>query len=71
MATTWRQSRWVMSFAKVGAEIMVTLREDAGVSLDRDVRVRMGRRAVLDAVIEVVEPAPDLNSDWFAVSAQG
>jgi hypothetical protein len=64
-------SRDQVSFAKVGAEIRATLREDAAVSLDQDVRVRMGRRAVLDAVIEVCERAPELNSDWFAVSARG
>lgn len=59
-----------MSFAKVGAEIRATWRKDARASMERDERAALGRRAVLDIVIDVCERAPELNSDWFAVSAQ-
>jgi hypothetical protein len=58
------------SFAKVGPEISATWGEDAPASMERDERAEIGRRAVLDIVIGVCELAPELNSDWFAVSAQ-
>jgi hypothetical protein len=63
-------SRDEVSFAKVGPEIRATWEEDAPVSMERDERVEIGRRAVLDIVIDVCERAPELNSDWFAVSAR-
>jgi hypothetical protein len=58
------------SFTKVGAEIRATWGEDAPASMERDERYELGRRAVLDIVIGVCERAPELKSDWFAVSAQ-
>jgi hypothetical protein len=58
------------SFTKVGAEIRVTWGEDAPASMEQDERYELGRRVVLDIVIDVCERAPELNSDWFAVSAQ-
>ena len=58
-----------MSFAKVGAQITVRTDEDEPVSMTRDERVEIGRRAVLDVVGEVCEGAPELKSDWFAVSS--
>ena len=63
-------SRDETSFTKVGAEIRATWGEDAPVSMERDERDELGRRAVLDIVIDVCERSPELNSDWFAVSAQ-
>ena len=63
-------SRDESSFTKVGAEIRATWGEDAPVSMERDERDELGRRAVLDIVIGVCERTPELNSDWFAVSAQ-
>lgn len=59
-----------MSFAKVGLGISATWEEDAPVSMESDERREIGRRAVLDIVIDVCGRAPELNSDWFAVSAQ-
>jgi len=53
---------------KVGAEIWATLREDAPISMERYEREAIGRRAVLDIVQEACERAPELESDWFAVS---
>ncbi len=59
-----------VSFTKVDAEIRATWGEDAPVSMERDERAELGRRAVLDIVIDVCERAPELNSDWFAVSVR-
>jgi hypothetical protein len=73
MDLLWRRldaSRDETSFTKVGAEIRATWGEDAPVSMERDERDELGSRAVLDIVIDVCERAPELNSDWFAVSAQ-
>ncbi|HYM55261.1 MAG TPA: hypothetical protein VES97_07850 [Solirubrobacteraceae bacterium] len=56
-------------FAKVGPEIRVTWRVDAPTSMERDEREGIGRRAVLDIVYEICERTPELESDWFAVSA--
>jgi hypothetical protein len=55
--------------SKVGAEIRFTLPGDSPVSMERDEREEIGRRAVLDIVREVCDGAPELESDWFAVSA--
>lgn len=55
-------------FAKVDPEIRATWREDAPSSLERYEREEIGRRAVLDVVCEVCAGAPELESDWFAVS---
>jgi hypothetical protein len=55
-------------FAKVGAEIRATWGEDAPISMERDEREEIGRRAVLDIVRGVCERVPELESDWFAVS---
>jgi hypothetical protein len=57
-----------VSFAKVGAEIRATVGEDAPVSMTRDERVEIGRRAILEILTDVCELAPELKSDWFAVS---
>jgi hypothetical protein len=58
-----------VAFVRVGAEIWATVEADAPVSMTQDERADIGRRAVLDVVREVCEGAPDLNSDWFAVSS--
>lgn len=58
-----------VSFARVGAQITARTGEDAPVSMTRDERGEIGRRAVLNAVREVCEGAPELNSDWYAVSS--
>ncbi len=59
-----------VAFAKVGAEIRATTGEDAPVSMTRDERADIGRRAVLQVVREVCDGAPGLSSDWFAVSSE-
>jgi hypothetical protein len=58
-----------VSFVKVGTEIWATEAADAPVSMTQDERTDIGRRAVLAVVREVCDAAPDLNSDWFAVSS--
>jgi hypothetical protein len=60
-----------VSFTRVGAEIRATTDEDAPVSMTRDERAEIGRRAVLAALREVCEAAPELSLDWFAVGAGG
>jgi len=55
-------------FAKAGAEIIATWEEDAPISMERNEREEIGRRAVLDIVCGVCERIPQLESDWFAVS---
>ena len=59
-----------ISFTKVGNAIRAMTSEDAPVSMTRDERIEIGRRAVLDVVREVCEGSPELNSDWFAVSPE-
>jgi hypothetical protein len=59
------------SFRKVGDEIRATWGEDGPASVERDLeRAEVGRRAILNIVIAVCERTPELNSDWFAVSAE-
>lgn len=69
----WQQlgsDRDEVSFSKVGAEITAMTGEDAPVSMTRDERSEIGRRAILDLVREVCDEAPELRSDWFAVSSE-
>ena len=63
-------SRDGIAFAKVGREIRVMSPEDAPVSMTRDERIEIGRRAVLDLVRDVCDGAEELKSDWFAVSPE-
>jgi hypothetical protein len=58
-----------VSFAKVGPEIEADTGEDA-VSMTRDERAGIGRRLILGVLREVCEGAPELQSDWFAVSSE-
>jgi hypothetical protein len=60
-----------VSFAKVGAEIEASVGDEAPVSMTRDERVDIGRRAILAIVLDTCEPAAELRSDWFAVSFEG
>jgi len=67
----WQQldgSQDDVRFEKVDPEIRATWKEDAPSSLERYEREEIGRRAVLDIVCEVCAGAPELESDWFAVS---
>jgi hypothetical protein len=55
-------------FARVGAEIRATWSEDEPIWVERDEREGIGRHAVLNIVYEVCASAPELESDWFAIS---
>ena len=57
-----------VSFTRVGPEITASLDRDDPVAMTQDERADIGRRAVLDAVAEICERAPELKLDWFAVS---
>jgi hypothetical protein len=59
-----------VSFAKVGPYIRAVTAEDAPVSMTRDERNEIGRRAGLDVVRELCEGSTELQSDWFAVSPE-
>jgi hypothetical protein len=58
-------------FTRVGSALIATVGEDAPVSMTRDERADIGRRAILEVVLDTCERAPDLKSDWFAVSFEG
>jgi hypothetical protein len=67
----WQQlgaKRDEASFAKVGAEIRAEWGADAPVSLERDEREEIGRGVILEIVCDICERAPELKSDWFAIS---
>ena len=59
-----------VSFRLGRTEIRARWGEDAPVSWERDEREEIGRMTVLEIVSGVCERAPDLKSDWYAVSAQ-
>jgi len=60
-----------VSFAMVGAEIRATSPEYVGDSTTRAERVEVARRAILEIVCDACDGAPELESDWFAVSYLG
>jgi hypothetical protein len=55
-------------FARIGPDITANLDRDDPVAMTQDERTDIGRRAVLGAVAEICERAPELKLDWFAVS---
>ena len=57
-------------FEQTGADITAQTGEDAPVSMTSDERAEIGRRRVLDLICEVCEQAPELRSDWYAVSSK-
>jgi hypothetical protein len=57
-----------VSFAMAGAEIRATTDEAAGDSWSREARAEAARRAIFDLIEETCRSAPELESDWFAVS---
>jgi hypothetical protein len=64
--------RWdAVCFSISGDEIGASLDRDESVSVTSDERVEIGRRAVLGALEEVCERAPELRLDWYAVAPTG
>ena len=58
-----------VSFVLAGEQILATWEEgDGGDSTTREVQVEIRRRAVFEIVGNACEDAPELESDWFAVS---
>jgi hypothetical protein len=57
-----------VAFAMTGAEIRATWEDDERDSTTRENMLDGRRRAVLEIVREACEHAPELKSDWFAVS---
>jgi hypothetical protein len=55
-------------FSRNGPAITASIDRDDPVAMTHDERTDIGRRAVLGAVAEICERAPDLKLDWFAVS---
>jgi hypothetical protein len=56
-------------FAGGGTEIVATYGEEAPIAMASDERQEIGRLALLKILEEVCETAPDLDFEWFAVSA--
>lgn len=56
-------------FAKVGREVRAMLDREDAVWMTQDERTAIGRQAVLEAVSDVCDRAPELKLDWYAVSA--
>ncbi len=57
-----------VSFAKVDEEIHATWNEDAPMGGTRDEHGEIGRRVVFEIVRDTCEGAPELVTDWYAVS---
>jgi len=55
-------------FARVGGELRAKIDRDEPVAMTSDERTEIGRRAVLEVIEEVCARAPELKTDWFAVS---
>ena len=58
-------------FTSVGGEIRARLDREDAVWMTQDERIEIGRQAVLEAVGEICERAPELKLDWYAVSPAG
>jgi hypothetical protein len=58
-------------FSVSGEGIAASLDSDGSESRAREERVEIGRRAVLDALEQVCERAPELTLDWYAVAPAG
>jgi hypothetical protein len=70
LGSEWDEIGDEIEFAMVGNEIQARTGEDAPVSMTSDERGEIGRRAVLGVVLAVCEDAPELSSDWDAVSSE-
>jgi hypothetical protein len=60
-----------LTFAMDGGAIMAISEEHEGDSSTREERIEMERRAIVDLLVDVCDDAPELESDWFAVSYLG
>jgi len=60
--------RGEVSFAIVGGEIRARLGDDDDDPGTREARAEAGRWTVFELVKDVCERAPELKTDWYAVS---
>jgi hypothetical protein len=60
-----------LTFAMDGDAITAISEEHEGDSSTREERVDTERRAIVDLLVDVCDDAPELESDWFAVSYVG
>jgi hypothetical protein len=58
-----------VSFAKVGPLLTARWNAEPSVGMERDAQVSIGRREVLNVVLDVCSRTPELESDWYAVSS--
>jgi hypothetical protein len=58
-------------FSMVGGEVGASFDREESVSANYDESVEIGRRAVLGALEEICDLAPELELDWYAVSPAG
>ena len=58
-------------FSMTGGEIGASLDREESISETNDERVEIGRRAVLGALEEICDGAPELKPEWYAVSPAG
>ena len=56
-------------FELLGQEIRADTGDEEPVAMTRDERSEIGRRAILEILGELGEESPELQADWFAVSA--
>jgi hypothetical protein len=56
------------SFAMTGREITAHWEDGDPPASTRETRMEVERRAIVDLISEACERAPELESDWFAVS---
>ncbi len=57
-----------VSFRMVGDQLRAAYGGDPPVSMTRDERVEVARRAVLDVLVGICATDPELNVEWYAVS---
>jgi hypothetical protein len=60
--------RGELTFAMDGDAVTAISEAREAEASTRDERVEFERRAIVDLLVDVCENAPELESDWFAVS---
>ena len=60
-----------VSFARVGTKIRATWGVEASTAMTQDERSEIGRRVILEIVLETCDRSPELKSKWYAVSPDG
>jgi hypothetical protein len=58
------------SFTRSRRDIRASWGADSPVAMERDEREEIGRAAIFEIIRSVCAQTPDLESDWYAVSAR-